>query len=80
LGTGSWESKLELLHSCVPKLELGNKRKEMLDLGNKRKEMLELGNKGNPNPSLRPIGPGAGIPQVRHLWERRIVGAAPSLR
>jgi len=25
LGTASWESKLELLHSCVPKLELGNK-------------------------------------------------------
>jgi len=26
LGTASWESKLELLHSCVPKLELGNKK------------------------------------------------------
>jgi hypothetical protein len=25
VGTASWESKLELLHSCVPKLELGNK-------------------------------------------------------
>jgi hypothetical protein len=25
LGTASSESKLELLHSCVPKLELGNK-------------------------------------------------------
>ncbi len=25
LGTASWESKLELLHSCVPELELGNK-------------------------------------------------------
>jgi len=25
LETASWESKLELLHSCVPKLEIGNK-------------------------------------------------------
>jgi hypothetical protein len=28
LGTAPWESKLELLHSCVPKLELGNKKIE----------------------------------------------------
>jgi hypothetical protein len=27
LGTVLWESKLELLRSCVPKLELGNKKK-----------------------------------------------------
>jgi hypothetical protein len=26
----SWESKLELLHSCVPKLELGNKKQKDL--------------------------------------------------
>jgi hypothetical protein len=39
LGTASWESKLELLHCCVPKLELGNKKKTPLvpkvELGNK---------------------------------------------
>jgi hypothetical protein len=29
-----WESKLELLHRCVPKLELGNKGKGMLELEN----------------------------------------------
>jgi hypothetical protein len=33
--TASWESKLELLHTCVPKLELGNKGMGMLELGNK---------------------------------------------
>jgi hypothetical protein len=27
--TASWESKLELLHTCVPKLELGNKKQKI---------------------------------------------------
>jgi hypothetical protein len=31
--TASWESKLELLPSCVPKLELGNKKKEKIEAG-----------------------------------------------
>jgi hypothetical protein len=55
--TASWESKLELLPSCVPKLELGNKKTASwesklellpscvpkLELGNKKKEKIEAG-------------------------------------
>jgi hypothetical protein len=45
LGTASWESKLELLHSCVPKLELGNKAESKLELLHSCVPKLELGNK-----------------------------------
>jgi hypothetical protein len=43
LGTAPWKSKLELRHSCVPKLELGNKKGEgSWSLGTRRKSKLEL--------------------------------------
>jgi hypothetical protein len=41
LGTVLWESKLELLHSCVPKLELGNKKNRSLSHGVDRRGGFE---------------------------------------
>jgi len=66
--TASWESKLELLHSCVPKLELGNKvGGGAWEQGGRPLLVRPLGHdvrKVHASPT--PIGPRLGLLQVAH--------------
>jgi hypothetical protein len=68
LGTASWEPKLELLHSCVPKLELGNKKQKICTLSRAsvkhiiiNGEMIENYPDDKPFPSGLFYGPWEGM-------------------